>query len=96
MRESAEGKLTGLEAEMAQEARSEMSQLGSSATMGELQIPASLLRQADDILQKRAGVYGVDSTQSNVDAAVTTVGTDVLTLVGALRANSLLNRVGAT
>lgn len=96
LRESAEGKLTGLEAEMAQEARSEMSQLGSSATMGELQIPASLLRQADDILQKRAGVYGVDSTQSNVDAAVTTVGTDVLTLVGALRANSLLNRVGAT
>jgi len=96
LRESAEGKLTGLEAEMAQEARAEISKLGSSAQMGELQIPASLLRQADEILQKRAGVYGVDATQSGVDAAVTTVGTDVLTLVGALRANSLLNRLGAT
>lgn len=95
LRESAEGKLTGLEAEMAQEARNEMSQLGSSAQMGELQIPAKLLRQADDILQKR-NTYGVDATQSGVDSAVTTVGTDVLTLVGALRANSLLNRLGAT
>ena len=96
LREAAEGKLTGLEAEMAQEARSEISQLGSSVQMGELQIPASLLRRADEILQKRAGVYGVDSTQSGVDVAVTTVGTDVLTLVGALRSNSLLNRLGAT
>jgi len=66
--------------------------------MGELQIPASLLRAGREMLdaQKRTGIYGVDATQSGVDLAVTTVGTDVLSLVGALRANSLLEQLGAT
>jgi len=98
LREAAEGKLTGVEAEMATEARNEISAIGGAKQMGELQIPASLLRAGREMLdaQKRTGIYGVDATQSGVDLAVTTVGTDVLSLVGALRANSLLEQLGAT
>jgi len=41
-------------------------------------------------------VYGVDSGQSGVNDAVTTVATEVTALVGALRSNSLLAATGAT
>lgn len=88
LREAAQNGLTGLEREMTQEARNEVSALGLGMK-GDFAIPAKLLQEARN-------VYGVDSSQSGVNDAVTTVATEVTALAGALRANSLLNQLGAT
>jgi HK97 family phage prohead protease/HK97 family phage major capsid protein len=89
MRELSNGQaLTGLEKEALEEARHEASSRGLEIR-GNFAIPQSMLVQARN-------VYGVDSSQSGVNDAVTTVATEVTELVGALRANSLLAATGAT
>lgn len=87
LQEAAYGQVTGLEAEMSQEARNEDGARGLGLR-GNFSIPSSFL-------QKR-NVYGNDSTLGDVADAVTTTGVEVAELVGALRANSLLDRLGAT
>ena len=88
LREAAQGGVTGLEKEVMQEARKEASALGLGLR-GDFSIPQSMLVEARN-------VYGVDSAQSGVNDAVTTVATEVTALVGALRSNSLLAATGAT
>jgi HK97 family phage major capsid protein len=88
LREAAQGGVTGLEKEVMQEARKEASALGLGLR-GDFSIPQSMLVEARN-------VYGVDSSQSGVNDAVTTVATEVTELVGALRSNSLLAATGAT
>ena len=88
LREAAQGGVTGLEKEVMQEARKEASALGLGLR-GDFSIPQSMLVEARN-------VYGVDSSQTNVIDAVTTVATEVTELVGALRSNSLLAATGAT
>ena len=88
LREAATGGVTGLEKEVMQEARKEASALGLGLR-GDFSIPQSMLVEARN-------VYGVDSGQSGVNDAVTTVATEVTALVGALRSNSLLAATGAT
>jgi len=88
LREAAQGGVTGLEKEVMQEARKEASALGLGLR-GDFSIPQSMLIEARN-------VYGVDSSQSGVADAVTTVATEVTELVGALRSNSLLAATGAT
>jgi HK97 family phage prohead protease len=88
LREAAQGGVTGLEKEVMQEARKEASALGLGLR-GDFSIPQSMLVEARN-------VYGVDSGQSGVNTAVTTVATEVTALVGALRSNSLLAATGAT
>ena len=88
LREAAQGGVTGLEKEVMQEARKEASALGLGLR-GDFSIPQSMLVEARN-------VYGVDSGQSGVNDAVTTVATEVTELVGALRSNSLLAATGAT
>ena len=88
LREAAQGGVTGLEKEVMQEARKEASALGLGLR-GDFSIPQSMLIEARN-------VYGVDSSQSGVNDAVTTVATEVTELVGALRSNSLLAATGAT
>jgi hypothetical protein len=88
LREAAQGGVTGLEKEVMQEARKEASALGLGLR-GDFSIPQSMLVEARN-------VYGVDSGQSGVNDAVTTVATEVTALVGALRSNSLLAATGAT
>jgi HK97 family phage prohead protease/HK97 family phage major capsid protein len=88
LREAAQGGVTGLEKEVMQEARKEASALGLGLR-GDFSIPQSMLIEARN-------VYGVDSGQSGVNDAVTTVATEVTELVGALRSNSLLAATGAT
>ncbi len=88
LREAAQGGVTGLEKEIAQEARSEASALGLGLR-GDFAIPQSMLNEARN-------VYGVNAGASGVDDAVTTVATEVTALVGALRSNSLLTATGAT
>jgi len=87
LQESAYGQVTGLEAEMSQEARKEEG-MRSVGLRGNFSIPSIMLQTRN--------VYGNDSGLSDVDDAVTTTATEVTELVGALRANSLLDRVGAT
>jgi len=89
LRELSNGQvLTGLEKEALEEARHEASSRGLEIR-GNFAIPQSMLVEARN-------VYGVDSSQSGVNDAVTTVATEVTELVGALRANSLLAATGAT
>jgi len=88
LREAAHGGVTGLEKEVMQEARKEASALGLGLR-GDFSIPQSMMIEARN-------VYGVDSGQSGVNDAVTTVATEVTALVGALRSNSLLAATGAT
>lgn len=88
LREAAQGGVTGLEKEIAQEARSEASALGLGLR-GDFAIPQSMLNEARN-------VYGVDAGAAGVNDAVTTVATEVTALVGALRSNSLLTATGAT
>jgi HK97 family phage prohead protease len=88
LREAAQGGVTGLEKEVMQEARKEASALGLGLR-GDFSIPQSMLVEARN-------VYGVDSGESGVNTAVTTVATEVTALVGALRSNSLLAATGAT
>jgi HK97 family phage prohead protease/HK97 family phage major capsid protein len=88
LREAAQGGVTGLEKEVMQEARNEASALGLGLR-GDFSIPQSMLIEARN-------VYGVDSGQSGVNDAVTTVATEVTALVGALRSSSLLAATGAT
>ena len=89
LRELSNGQvLTGLEKEALEEARHEASSRGLEIR-GNFAIPQSMLVEARN-------VYGVDSGQSGVNDAVTTVATEVTELVGALRANSLLAATGAT
>lgn len=88
LREAAQGGVTGLEKEIAQEARSEASALGLGLR-GDFAIPQSMLNEARN-------VYGVDAAAAGVNDAVTTVATEVTALVGALRSNSLLAATGAT
>lgn len=87
LREAAQGGVTGLEKEIAQEARSEASALGLGLR-GDFAIPQSMLNEARNI-------YGT-VVAGNVNDAVTTVATEVTALVGALRSNSLLAATGAT
>lgn len=86
LKEAAYGQLTGVEAEMSQEARHEASALGLGLR-GNFTLPSALLKR---------NVYGNDSAQTGVATDVTTTGTQVQELVGALRSNSLLQRLGAT
>ena len=88
LREAAQGGVTGLEKEIAQEARSEASALGLGLR-GDFAIPQSMLNEARN-------VYGVNAGAAGVNDAVTTVATEVTALVGALRSNSLLAATGAT
>lgn len=88
LREAAQGGVTGLEKEIAQEARNEASALGLGLR-GDFAIPQSMLNEARN-------VYGVDVGAAGVNDAVTTVATEVTALVGALRSNSLLAATGAT
>jgi len=88
LREAAQGGVTGLEKEIAQEARSEASALGLGLR-GDFAIPQSMLNEARN-------VYGVNAGAAGVNDAVTTVATEVTALVGALRSNSLLTATGAT
>ena len=88
LREAAQGGVTGLEKEVMQEARKEASALGLGLR-GDFSIPQSMLVEARN-------VYGVDSSQTGVADAVTTVATEVTALVGALRSSSLLAATGAT
>ena len=81
------GNPTGVEREMHQEARNEAGAMGLPLR-GDFSIPAKLLETRN--------VYGVDSSQSGVNDAVTTVATEVDALVGALRSSSLLEATGAT
>lgn len=87
LQEAAYGQVTGLEAEMSQEARNEDGARGLGLR-GNFSIPSSFLQTRN--------VYGNDSAQSGVADAVTTTGVEVAELVGALRASSLLDRLGAT
>ena len=87
LREAAQGGVTGLEKEIAQEARNEASALGLGLR-GDFAIPQSMLNEARNI-------YGTVAA-GNVNDAVTTVATEVTALVGALRSNSLLAATGAT
>ena len=88
LREAAQGGVTGLEKEIAQEARNEASALGLGLR-GDFAIPQSMLNEARN-------VYGVNAGAAGVNDAVTTVATEVTALVGALRSNSLLTATGAT
>lgn len=87
LQEAAYGQVTGLEAEMSQEARNEDGAKGLGLR-GNFSIPSSMLELRN--------VYGNDSSQTGVNTGVTTTATEVTELVGALRANSLLDRLGAT
>lgn len=87
LQEAAYGRVTGLEAEMSQEARNEEGARGLGLR-GNFSIPSAMIEARN--------VYGNDSAQSGVDTGVSTTATEVAELVGALRATSMLDRLGAT
>lgn len=85
--DAAQGRLSGVEAEMHQEALREASAFGIQLR-GNVCIPQSFIEQRN--------VYGVDSGQSGVDSGVTTVATETADVVAALRPNPVIKQLGAT
>ena len=86
LQEASQGRLNGLEAEMHQEALREASQFGIQLR-GNVCLPQSFIEQRN--------VYGNDAS-GTPDDAVTTTGTQAAELVGALRANPIIESLGAT
>ena len=87
LQEAAQGRLSGVEAEMHQEALREASQFGVQLR-GNVCLPQSFV--------EKRNVYGVDSSQGGVNDAVTSVGTEAAPVAAALRANPVIQRLGAT
>ena len=87
LRQAAQGRLDGVENEMHQEALREASTSGIQLR-GNVCIPQSFIEQRN--------VYGVDSGQTGVNDAVTTVATETAPLVEALRPNPIIAELGAT
>lgn len=88
LREAANGGvLTGVEKEMYEEAQREAGARGI-ALRGNVSLPSMFMEQRN--------VYGVDSGQSGVASAVTTVATETADLVEALRPTPVVEQLGAT
>jgi len=87
LNDAAQGRLSGVENEMHQEALREAAQYGIQLR-GNVCIPHSFM-------QKR-NVYGNDASQSGVVDAVTTTATEVAPFIEALRPSPIIESLGAT
>ena len=87
LNDAAQGRLSGVENEMHQEALREAAQYGIQLR-GNVCIP-------DSFINKR-NVYGNDAAQSGVADAVTTTGVQAAPIIEALRPSPIIERLGAT
>jgi len=87
LNDAAQGRLSGVENEMHQEALREAAQYGIQLR-GNVCIPQSFIEQRN--------VYGNDSSQTGVNDAVTTTATEVAPFLEALRPTPIIQSLGAT
>lgn len=89
IQEAASGQLTGLEAEMSQEARNEYAEAKVNVNNGGFSVPSMMLRATDDPL-------GVGSTSDgNLHQFGGTIGTQDNGFVAAFRPNDIATQMGA-
>ena len=87
LNDAAQGRLSGVENEMHQEALREAAQFGIQLR-GNVCIPQSFIEQRN--------VYGNDSAQAGVNDAVSTTATEVAPFIEALRPSPIIQNLGAT
>ena len=87
LNDASQGRLSGVENEMHQEALREAAQYGIQLR-GNVCIPQSFIEQRN--------VYGNDASVAGVNDAVTTTATEVAPFIEALRPSPIIERLGAT